>query len=268
MARRVKTASRKKRTDKAPFEKILFIPDTHIPYHSEEAFDLAVKVAEVFKPDYLVILGDFADFYAVSFHERSPERRHSILEEGKEVRECLTRLAKASGAHYRIYISGNHEFRLHRYIWGTAPALNGVASVRDILKLREQPSFEFIEYRKYLMIGKLMVTHDLGSGGMNAHRAGLKHAGAGASLVIGHTHRMATEYTEDTKGQLVSASMFGWLGDRDQIDPYLHRAQTHAWVHGVGIGFKFKDGTVITQPVPFSNGRAVVNGKLVTLEET
>lgn len=263
MASKKKTASRKKR-EKAPFEKILFIPDTHVPYHSHEAFELAVKVAEAFKPDYLVILGDFADFYSVSFHERSPERRHSILEEGEEVRECLNRLAKASGAHYRIYLSGNHEFRLHRYIWGNAPALYGIASVQDILKLRIQPTFEFIPYRQHLMIGKLMVTHDVGSAGMNAHRAGLKYAGAGTSLVIGHTHRMAMEASEDAHGQYVSASMFGWLGDRDQIDPYLHKAQTHHWVHGVGVGYKFRDGTVITQPVPFSNGRAIINGRLIT----
>jgi len=265
MARKTKSSSRKKRSIKTPYEKILFIPDTHVPYHHHKAFDLAVKVAEAFKPDYLVILGDFADFYGVSSHDRSPERKLNILEEGKEARECLTRLAEASGAKYRIFISGNHEYRLRRYIWSSAPALHGIASVQDILKLRLQPTWEFIPYRQYIMIGKLMVTHDLGSGGMNAHRAGLKHAGSGKSLVIGHTHRMATETIQDTTGQISQTSMFGWLGDRDQIDPYLHKAQTHHWVHGVGIGYKFKDGTVITHPVPFTDGKAVINGSFVEI---
>jgi predicted phosphodiesterase len=59
---------------KIKLEKILFIPDCHVPYQDKPAFKLMLKAGKAFKPQHTVILGDFADFYGVSSHSKDPNR--------------------------------------------------------------------------------------------------------------------------------------------------------------------------------------------------
>jgi len=46
-------------------KRIGIISDVHIPYHSEIAFEAAVKRLKTMRLDCLLIKGDFADFYQV-----------------------------------------------------------------------------------------------------------------------------------------------------------------------------------------------------------
>ena len=242
------------------FERILFIPDTHAPYHDKRAFKLAVAIAKKLKPSYVVILGDFADFYSVSSHDRSPDRKTSLVKEVEVVKSCLNQLYDSCRAKRYVYVSGNHEYRLARYIRTKAPDLFGVTDVPSILEL-EESGWEYVPYHDYLKLGKLIITHDTGSAGMNAHRKSLGDAGGDNSIVIGHTHRMALDARRTTEGKFISAAMFGWLGDPKQID-WLHRAKLRHWVQGVGVGYMLKDRTVLLQPVPFSNYSCIVEGEL------
>ena len=70
-------------------QKIFFVPDTHVPYHDDKAFKLTLKAIRKFAPDILVVLGDFADFYSVSSHDKSPDRRILLNDELKAVRKAL-----------------------------------------------------------------------------------------------------------------------------------------------------------------------------------
>lgn len=263
--RRKSKANRRKSTKRPTYQKILFIPDTHVPYHDNNAFKLALKVAKRFKPHTLVILGDFADFYSVSQHEKNPDRRSSLIEEVAVVIEKLDQLSRHARPKRKVYVSGNHEFRLDRYIRDKAPDLFGLTTVQGILEL-EKNGWEYVPYRDYIKIGNLLISHDTGSAGMNAHRRSLSDAGSGNSAVIGHTHRMSWEGKMTTEGAFVTAAMFGWLGDKESID-YMHKAKVANWVHGVGIGYKLPDGTVITQPIPFVNNSCVLADKLICLED-
>ena len=73
-------------------KKVFFVPDTHVPYHDQSAFKIALKAIDRFQPDILVILGDFADFYSVSAHDKSPNRVAFLQDEIKEVRQCLAKI--------------------------------------------------------------------------------------------------------------------------------------------------------------------------------
>ena len=53
-------------------KRIFFMPDVHVPHHSVRAFQVAVNACKRFDPDILVVLGDFADFYSVSSHDKDP----------------------------------------------------------------------------------------------------------------------------------------------------------------------------------------------------
>lgn len=248
------------------FQKIVFIPDTHVPYHDRDAFRLALKVVKKFRPHMLVILGDFADFYSVSQHEKDPNRRISLIEEVAVVKEKLDELTAACPRKTRrIYVSGNHEYRLDRYIRDKAPDLFGLTTVDAILELNES-GWEYVPYKDYIKIGNLLISHDTGSAGMNAHRRSLSDAGSGNSVVIGHTHRMSWESKTTAEGDFVSAAMFGWLGNAEEID-YMHKTKVNNWVHGLGLGYLMPNGTVVTRPIPFVNNECVLGDKLIRLED-
>jgi predicted phosphodiesterase len=242
-----------------PLEPILFIPDCHIPNHDEKAWGLLLRVGLALKPKHIVILGDFADGETLSAHPATKPGEQDFSVELEAVKKCLDQL-DSLGAENKIYVSGNHEFRLDRYLMEHAPALFRCIAWQNVLGLFER-GWAWIPYRKSTKIGKLHLTHDTGSAGVNAHRMSAK--AFGGSAIIGHTHRLSVEVTGRFGGAPYLAAMFGWLGDAEKAADYIHEAKASEWVHGFGVGYlEPGNGIVHLQPVPIVNGRCVVNGKL------
>jgi predicted phosphodiesterase len=242
-------------------KRILFVPDAHVPNNDYRAMGVLFAAAKVWKPHILVILGDWADFDSVSLHEPD-EVKHTLLREEADVaRWTLDYLAETCGLQLerRIFIEGNHEQRLARYLARRAPALWDALSVGTLLGLDAR--WEFVPYRSSLRIGRLHLTHDTGKSGRNAHRqSATSHLG---STIIGHTHRMAYDVTGTFDGMPYLSAMFGWLGDRKLAGGYTHEANAAEWAHGFGTGLMLANGIVHVQPVPIIDGRAVVGGTLV-----
>ena len=113
---------------KNKLEKILLWPDTHIPYHDKKAVDLILKVAKKWKPDTIVLGGDFIDNYSVSSHDRDPNRSLKLDIEVEETIKYL-KIIKELKAKKNIFIAGNHEWRLERYLMSVAPELNNIVSI-------------------------------------------------------------------------------------------------------------------------------------------
>lgn len=220
-----------------------------------------LAVAHHINPKYIVILGDFADGDTLSAHAPTKPGEEDFSVEVEAVNKRLDELDKV-GAEKKIYIEGNHEFRLDRYLMERAPNLFRCVSWPELLKLHER-NWEWVKYRKSARIGKLNLTHDTGSAGMNAHRASAK--AFGGSAIIGHTHRMAYEVCGRFDGPPYLAAMFGWLGDAEKAAGYIHEAKASDWVHGFGVfHLEPATGIVHVQPVPIVNYRCVVNGHLFT----
>lgn len=220
-----------------------------------------LRVGQWLKPKHIAILGDFADGETLSAH---PATKPGIVSFGQEVdgvKACLDQL-DLMGAENKIYVEGNHEFRLDRYLMERAPAMFHAVKWQELLGLHDR-GWKWTPYRKSAKIGKLNLTHDTGSAGMNAHRTSAK--AFGGSVVIGHTHRMAYEVTGRFDGPPYLAAMLGWLGDAEKAAGYIHEAKASDWVHGFGVFWmEPASGIVHVQPVPIVNGRCVVNGKLFT----
>lgn len=244
-----------------PLEPILLIPDVHIPNHDERAWGLMLRVAMSLKPKHIVILGDFADGETLSAHPATKPGEVSFEQEVAGVQACLDQL-DALGATNKIYVCGNHEFRLDRYLMERAPAMFYSIQWQNILELHKR-AWQWVPYRKSVAIGKLHLTHDTGTAGINAHRTSAQ--AFGGSTVIGHTHRMAYEVKGRFDGTPYLAAMLGWLGDAEKAASYMHEAKASDWVHGFGVGYlEPQSGIVHLQPVPIVHGRCVVNGKLFT----
>jgi predicted phosphodiesterase len=243
----------------AKLKRILFIPDTHRPYHDKKAFGLVLKVGKAFKPDVTVVLGDFADFYSVSSHSKDPARAMKLDEEIKDVKRGLKDLA-GLGAKQNVFIEGNHEDRLRRYLEDAAPELHSIISIPQVLGLSENKQWTYVPYKSDYRLGKVYLTHDIGTAGRTSVLKCLdsyQH-----SNITGHTHRMAYVVEGNAAGEAKLAAQFGWLGDVEAAD-YMHRMKARKdWVHGFGIGYlEEKTGVVYVTPVPIVNYSCVVEGE-------
>jgi predicted phosphodiesterase len=241
-------------------QRILIIPDTHVPYHSPEALACVLAVARGWKPDGCVILGDWADFHAVSSHPKDPRRTLPFEVEVVEVNGALDDLDKALGRNcWGVYVEGNHETRLERYMIDKAPALLGCVDWRDMLHL-DKRGWEVVPYKQSLELGNLRISHDFGKAGLQAARAATQDTGGNA--IFGHTHRLMAHYQGQIHGAPHVGMTCGWLGDPEAID-YRHRdAVRRDSIHGFAVVHLLDDGTFWATPVPIVGGRAVVDGVL------
>lgn len=237
----------------------LIIPDVHIPYHDPEAWGTMLEAGHKLKPKWLVTMGDFADCFAVSDFDKSPERALDLQSEIDAVNRKLTELDKL-GAGTKIYVEGNHEYRLERYLMKHAPALFRMLKIRELFEL-DKRGWIYVPYKHSYKLGKLHLTHDVGTAGQNAHRQAMD--AFQGSVVIGHTHRLEVTVKGNADGPPQIGAMFGWLGDFEAID-YMHRIQAKRnWVHGFGIGYKEPSGVVHLQACPIVKGRVAVQGEMV-----
>lgn len=240
-------------------EKILFIPDMHVPYQDKRALDLVLKVGETFKPDHVIILGDMIDFYTVSSYSKDPNRALKLELEVNETKKELHRI-KALGAKNNVFVAGNHEDRLTRYLQEKAPELFNIISIQSILEL-DKIGFEYIPYKEHYKLGKLYITHDCGNAGRYAAHKALdtfQH-----NVVIGHTHRLCYMVEGNASGEAHLGAMFGWLGDVAQVD-YMHSIKAKRdWAMGFGVGYLDPvSGFTYVVPVPMVDYSVVVEGKL------
>lgn len=239
-------------------KKILIIPDTHVPYHDKRALDLMLKVGKDFKPDTVAILGDFADFYSVSSHSKDPNRKRNLEFEIEAVNKELDKIGKL-GADVNIFIAGNHEDRLERFLMDKAPELFNMVQVKQLFRLRER-GWRYVPYKDNARIGKLYLTHDTGTAGATANVRALNDFQY--NVAIGHTHRMGYNIIGNARGEPHVGAMLGWLGDVKQVD-YMHRIKAaRDWCLGFGVGYMEPSGVVHLQPVPIVNYKCVVGGKL------
>ena len=240
--------------------RVLFIPDTHVPYHDKAKFALMLRAANAFGPQIVVTLGDFADFYAVSNHSKNP-RRVSVLDwELEQVRKALALVSTIPTLELKIFVCGNHEDRYDRYIAERAPALHKIGALKDILGT-DDLGWQWVPYREHVRVGKVHITHDCGKAGKYAHYDA--QAAFEGNAIIGHTHRLGYAVVGNADGKPHVGAMLGWLGDVEQVD-YMHRIRAlRDWAHGFGVGYMMPDGCVHVVPVPIINNTVIIEGKII-----
>ena len=242
-------------------QKLFFIPDCHVPYHHKRNFRLMLKALQAFKPDRVIIGGDFGDCFCISDHDKNPERSRRLDWELGEIKKALKEVISAAPEATFDYCEGNHENRLDRYLMRKAPELYGLCRYKDLMEFKNL-GIRFHEYRKHMTIGKLNVTHDCGNAGAYAHiKAQSMFQG---NVVINHTHRIGYAIVGSALGKPHVGAMFGHLSDADEID-YAHRIQvTRDWAYGFGHGYMDEaTGYVHLVPDPIVGNQVVIEGKVI-----
>lgn len=221
--------------------RVAVISDTHIPYHSEIAFNAAVQDLKTRKPDVLLINGDFADFYKISRWQQNPGKR-KFNEERKLVIDGLTWLRSEFGKKCRIvYKLGNHEERWNHFVWNRAPEVYDVPQMQiDSLLEFEKNGIELVEEQRMILAGKLAIAHghELGRGifsPVNPARGAFLRTHH--TILVGHSHQ--TSGHADTN--LWHEETFVWSTGClcDLVPEY---ARVNRWNHGFAEVEVFKDG--------------------------
>ncbi len=137
----------------------LILPDIHVPYHDKTALVTTIKYGKDNGADLILLNGDAADCYAISFWERNPEQR-DFGNEIKVMREFIHTMRATFPKARIIYKLGNHEERFIRYMRVKAPELIGVDlfNFADMLKLNEY-GIELVQDKRPIRLGGLNVLH-------------------------------------------------------------------------------------------------------------
>jgi predicted phosphodiesterase len=216
--------------------KAIVLYDTHIPYANYEAYQLAVAYAKQWEPDDLILGGDFADFKTISPWKDAPTRR-GFSEEVDDVRSALTLLRGDFPDTRIIYLEGNHEARLSRFLYIKAPELYGLPSLA-IPKLfgLDELGIDYVSNIEKLtagenpfQLGKLFVLHGheikLSADGVNLART--MYLKAHANVLFGHHHQSQQFTFKKLDGKHEGSWMVGCLCQLSETYQPMNN-----WIHG------------------------------------
>lgn len=218
---------------------VLFLSDIHLPYHDEEALNLAIQYGLDKNVNHIVLGGDIADFYQVSFWDKRRDRL-PFAEEVEIVRNFLREL-RETFPHAKItYIKGNHEDRFDRYIRQKAPELFGIKGVLidELLEL-DKNEIDFVDNverittgGQFFSIGELFFLHghEIKHGWGSVNVARVKLLKCHNNIIFGHHHCCQEHLEREISGGYKGAWGVGALCN---LNPeYMPH---NNWVHGFAV---------------------------------
>ena len=228
--------------------------DAHVPFHDKKTFSLFLDFLKMKKPDRVYLNGDWGDCYAISRFDKDPERvlKYSLKNEATEVHNTLVDIRNAAGWECKIvYIKGNHEARLKKYLW-KHPEMFNFTSIQELFELKELD----ISYEKdCCKSGKFMIYHGTivrQDAGYTAKAEHLKNGGSGIS---GHTHRDGKYTKRNRAGHFVWYENFCLCDlDAEYIDGVANWTQGWSVLHTVG-------SRQYVEQIPVINHKYIYGGK-------
>lgn len=192
--------------------KILFVTDEHVPYQDDKARQVALKIAEEFKPDVRITGSDSLDFYNLSRWDKNPARyKMDGLQEELDIWADVQREWRSATPNAMVrFIMGNHEDRLRRYLWKN-PAFWGLEALKisNLLNFEEHGIAEGTTdkyYEEFLVPGVLVIKHGrfVRKDSAYSAKAHLLDEFHSINVVTGHTHRTGSHYIKTRNGILQS----------------------------------------------------------------
>ncbi len=237
--------------------KIAVIPDTHIPFEDKEAFEVAMRVVQWYKPDEIIILGDFLDCGPVSHWNKKNLRLRQTMNMADDfavANKYLDRIQKI--CKNVVYIRGNHEKWLDDAM-DESPELAGLLDLDVNLRFKQR-KIRDIPFNGVYSLGHLSFTHGIYT---TAHHS-MQHATKfGRSIVYGHLHDIQLSISVspiDIQEKHMGLSL-GCLAARN---PKFMKNKPNNWQHCIGIGLIRPDGDFSIDPVIICRGSASYAGRI------
>lgn len=196
--------------------KVGVFSDIHIPHHTENAVECAIKRAKREKVDGIILNGDTIDCHKLSIFVVDPRARN-FKEERETTIDFLAHLRQQFPDARIVWRDGNHEDRFKTYMMSKAPEIYDEEFFSlDILLDFDRFGIEYVTDKRIITVGKLAVMH-----GHEFHKgiAPPVNPARGAflkakqSVMVGHHHR-TSEHTETTlDGTMITTWSVGCLSD-------------------------------------------------------
>lgn len=193
-------------------EIIVYLSDIHIPFENKLSVDTAIDYIKEINPNKIILGGDVLDFYQISNFLKNPKERN-VIDEIKHTKEFLYKIRNLFCDAEIIYLEGNHEQRLERYIINNAKELYEV--LENILQEKLELDKLKIQYIKQpFAIGKLWFMH--------GHEVNCKSANAEYitniiwkkvhnNFICGHWHRTQDKTWKNINGKYYGGYVVGCL---------------------------------------------------------
>ena len=194
------------------WQMVVVANDFQVPFHDEQALGLFKRFLKREKPRWLVLNGDFQDFWEISSFDLVPRAGKAFLEEIVSGRRILRSFRKLLPKSRITWLEGNHEFRLRKYLLGTARELHGLPglSVPGIFRLKEL-GIEYVPCHRgaskftdnFVRVGNLYVGHWDRVARQGGYAAKGLVEDKGVSVLQGHTHRFGAHARTTVDGRML-----------------------------------------------------------------
>jgi UDP-2,3-diacylglucosamine pyrophosphatase LpxH len=259
------------RTKSSTYQQAVIANDFHIPFHDERVLLLFKLFLRRERPDWLILDGDFQDFWEISSYDHTPRTGKEFREE-IEIGKRILRAFRRSLPRARItWIEGNHEFRLRKYLIEKAKELYGLPglSVPDIFDLKRF-GIEYVPCHElaskftdnFIRVGDLYVGHWDKVSKHAAYAAKVLVEEKGVSLLQGHTHRFGAHARTLVDGHtLLGVENFSMCSRRQSYVAHPN------WQSGFSVVYlENKSGRTHWFPIFMKDYRFIWRGSEYTLE--
>lgn len=271
--RKVEYVSRIGSVTKDRGELIVAAGDFQFPFEDGDVFASFLTFLASERPDQIVLTGDILDLTAASAFDRDPRLGMSIQDELQHCHNRLSEIRSAAGKAAKIiFIYGNHEARMSKWLARKAPELVGITdangtemlSLSSLLRLDrlgiEPAVYEGTAFagpenlRSYYQIAPdLIATHGTysRSTGGGASIMPIVDA-AGVSVVGGHDHSQGLAFKTvggfaGVDERRLAAISTGMMCRRTELG-YLAQHQVSRWAAGFAVIEKFGEAAGEWQP--------------------
>jgi len=197
------------------------------------------------------------DFYAISTFDKEPERITKLQEELDQGIAFLRNVRQDAPGSTIIYLEGNHEARMQKYLWKhpEISSLNAL-NVKNMLELKSM-DIEYIKQNVSHVRHKFVIEHGDVVRQQSAYTARAQLEKRGMSGLSGHTHRLGMHYRCDMSGNYVWCEN-GCLCD---LNPEYVIGKPN-WINGFSVGYFKKDRTnrFLIEQIPIIDGKITYAG--------
>jgi hypothetical protein len=171
---------------------VMHLHDIHAPFQNMAALNVAYDLVEYTQPDVIVVGSDTMDFALLGSFDRSPDMGDDELDVleafwPEHIREIRRRAPNA----ILVFIYGNHEYRILRYLEKNAPAIRKSVLRAFIHSIRCGGEVLYIGEVDNVRIGPLQILHGKRTS-QNPAKATWADVGGHLWVQFGHVHRLDT----------------------------------------------------------------------------
>lgn len=232
-----------------------------LPLHDPKALAVALKFAEDFKPDHIILGGDMLDAGCVSHHNHGKPGATEglrLLQDAKGLKDALIKPLEVLNPKTLTFIEGNHEDWINQLI-EKFPALEGILEIQNILSLDSK--WKMVPNGGFHKLGKLIFIHgDQISGGEHSAKAAV--TAYESNVRFGHFHTYNT-YTKTSTIDTKMAKTGVCVPCLCRKDPGYGGGKPNRWAQGFGYGYIDTKNSIFNDYVAIiTDGKAIIDGKL------